>query len=89
MREVLEKDWSKIFDIGVISVITDYQIQPKDGFGRTWYPESFKQNCPLEKKVYMIQMYLEFKRRGYDEVRIGEMLYKLPHVKKYNVPYKQ
>ena len=86
MRENNGKDWSKVFNNGVIYVITSYQILPKDGLKSAWYPESFKQNCPPEKKAYMIQMYIELKRRGYDEVRIGKMLYNLPYVKEYNTP---
>jgi hypothetical protein len=84
MRELNDKDWLRVFDIGVISVITSYQIQPKDGEGREWYPESFRNNCPLDKKAYMAAKYLELKKRGYDELRIGKTLFNLPHVKKYN-----
>ncbi len=88
MRELTEKDCINIFDNGVICYITDFQIQPSESYQRAWYPEMFKQNCPPEKKAYMIQKFLELKRRGYDELQIGKVLYNLPHVKEYNAPKK-
>jgi hypothetical protein len=86
MRILTEKDWYNVFDNGVISVITSYQLQPKDGFGRYWHPESFRKNCPPDLKAYMIRKYLELKRRGYSNERIGKILYNLPYVKEYNTP---
>ncbi|WP_455393087.1 hypothetical protein [[Eubacterium] cellulosolvens] len=89
MRELDEKDWLKIFDYGVISVMTSYQIQPKDGFRCAWYPESFKQNCPPEKKADMCHRYIDLKIRGFDDAWIGRMLFNLPYVKHYNIPNKK
>lgn len=86
MREKKNLDWSTLFDNRVISVITTYQIQPEVSDCRTWYPESFRQQCPDEKKFDMTKKYIELKRIGYNEIEIGRRLYKLPYVKNYNTP---
>jgi len=88
MRELVELDWTTLFDYRVIYSITNYKIQPKDDFGPGWYPASFKQNCPPEKKIYMIQKFLELKKIGYDEIEIGKRLFMLPYVKEYSIPNK-
>jgi hypothetical protein len=89
MRELVEKDWLTLFDMGVISVITTYQIHPIDGCGPYWFPESFRQHCPPEIKARILQKYLELKKIGYNEIEIGKRLYKLPYVKKYIIPNNQ
>lgn len=86
MRELTEKDWLNVFDNGVIYVITDFQIQPTESYDRAWYPQSFKENCPPEIKAYMIRKFLELKKKGYTNERIGKLLYILPFVKEYNIP---
>lgn len=88
MRELSEKDWYRVFDKGVICAITDFQIQPTECFERGWYPQSFKQNCPPELKSYMIQKYLQLKKKGYTNEQIGKLLFSLPNVKEYNIPNK-
>ncbi len=86
MREEDDLDWLSIFDDIVICIISDYQIQPQEDHEGPWYPASFKEQCPPEKKFDMTKKFLQMIKRGYDKIEIGRRLYQLPYVKEYNTP---
>ena len=68
--------WINIFNFYVIKAINSYieHMASEKGVFLTWYPVSFKHNCPDDEKISIAKEYMKLKKMRMFENEIGEVL---------------